>query len=152
MALPLPWVDRIFDKLTLVYGQSFLRRWQDIDLNAVKSDWCHELDGFENHPKAIAYALQNLPADKPPTVLEFRAMARRAPADEVPRLPEPKADPSRIAAELAKLAPMRKRTYVDGRAWARRILARHEAGEKILPYSLNLARGAMRKEVAEVAN
>ena len=86
MSLPASWFDRIFDKLALTYGQSFLRRWQDIDLNAVKSDWSHELSGFDKHPKAIAWALQNLPLDHPPTVLEFRAIARKAPDEETPRI------------------------------------------------------------------
>ena len=69
MSLPSPWVDRIFDKLTLTYGQAFLRRWQDIDMGAVKSDWAHELAGFAQHPRAIAWALDNLYPEKPPTVL-----------------------------------------------------------------------------------
>lgn len=144
MSLPLPWVDRIFDKLTLVYGQSFLRRWSDIDLNAVKADWAHELAGFEGHPKAIAWALQNLPPEKPPTVLEFRALARRAPAEELPRLDAPKADPERVAAELAKLAPIvEKPNANDGRAWARAIVARHESGDRISPTTLRFAREAL---------
>jgi hypothetical protein len=134
-------VDRIFDKLTLTYGQSFLRRWSDIDLNAVKSDWAHELSGFEHHPKAIAYALQNLPVDTPPTVLQFKFLARRAPPDELPRLEAPKADPQRVAEELAKLAPLmeapRVRPSFD---WAHAIVERSEAGEIIAPATLRMAR------------
>ena len=144
MSLPTPWLDRIFDKLTLTYGQQFLRRWQDIDLNAVKSDWGHELAGFAQHPRAIAWALQHLPIDKPPTVLEFRALARKAPPEDAPKLEAPKADPSRVAAELAKLAPVRKaRLYVDGRGWARTILAREAAGDRLNPTTLRFAREAM---------
>lgn len=146
MSLPTPWVDRIFDKLTLVYGQAFLRRWQDIDLNAVKSDWGHELAGFAQHPRAIAFALENLPVDKPPTVLEFKAMARRVPAADVPRLEVPKADPERVARELAKLAPIRKAApvTVDRLAWAKRILARAEGGERVALGTLNIAKAALR--------
>ena len=103
MSLPLPWVDRIFEKLTLVYGQAFLARWRDLDLDAVKHDWAHELDGFERHPKAIAHALQALPPEKPPTVLQFRELARRAPLPELPRLESPPADAERVAAELGDL-------------------------------------------------
>ena len=146
MSLPAPWIDRIFDKLTLVYGQAFLRRWQDIDMNAVKSDWGHELAGFAQHPRAIAYALENLPIDKPPTVLEFRAMARRVPALDVPALEMPKADPERIAAELAKLAPIRRAVAapVDRLGWAKRINERHERGENIAMGTLRIARDALR--------
>ena len=145
MSLPLPWVDRIFDKLTLVYGQSFLRRWSDIDLNAVKSDWAHELAGFEHHPKAIAWALQNLPTDKPPTVLDFKFIARRAPPEELPRLEAPKADPERVAAELAKLVPIvEKPNECDGRGWARAIVGRYEGGAKIAPATLRAAGEALK--------
>lgn len=152
MSLPTPWVDRIFDKLTITYGQTFLRRWQDIDMNSVKSDWAHELAGFAQHPRAIAWALQNLPTDKPPTVLEFRAMARKAPAEDVPRLDAPKADPERVARELRKLAPIRQaRTATsDGRDWARRLLKGVAAGDKRSPAVVKMARDALAGEVIEV--
>lgn len=141
MSLPTAWIDRIFDKLTLTYGQAFLRRWTDLDLNAVKSDWAHELSGFEQHPKAIAWALQNLPVDTPPTVLQFKFLARRAPPDELPRLEAPRADPVRVAEELAKLAPIlaepTKRASTD---WAWAILDRAEAGEILAAATLRMAR------------
>jgi hypothetical protein len=144
MSLPTTWVDRIFDKLTLVYGQSFLRRWSDIDLNAVKSDWAHELSGFEAHPKAIAWALQNLPMDGPPTVLQFKFLARRAPPDELPRLEAPKADPARVAEELAKLAPVLKAAPLrPNNEWAKRIVARADAGDRVAPATLRIAKEAL---------
>lgn len=146
MSLPANWVDRIFDKLTLTYGQSFLRRWQDIDLNAVKSDWAHELAGFAQHPRAIAWALQNLPTEKPPTVLEFRALARRVPAEEVPRIEHAPASPERVAAELAKLGPARRVRSMGGfgnRDWAHALLERHKAGARISLLPLKMARDAL---------
>jgi hypothetical protein len=78
MSLPLPWVEKIFQKLTLVYGRDFLGRWEGIPLEEVKADWAHELAGYRNSHDALAYALQNLPR-KPPTVLEFRAICEAAP-------------------------------------------------------------------------
>jgi hypothetical protein len=145
MALPLPWVDRIFEKLALVYGQAFLARWRDLDLDAVKADWAHELAGFEQHPQAIAHALQALPPEKPPTVLQFRELARRAPLPELPRLASPPADAERVAAELAKLATVRATAAqaVDHRAWARRILDRKARGERVNRTVLSMAQQAM---------
>lgn len=148
MSLPTAWIDRIFDKLTLVYGQSFLRRWADIDLNAVKSDWAHELAGFAQHPRAIAYALDHLPPERPPTVLEFRAVARRAPPEDLPKLDAPKADPERVARELAKLAPARKlkTSPVDRLAWARAIVARADGGASVAMGTLKIAKSALAEE------
>lgn len=144
MSLPAAWIDKIFDKLTLTYGQTFLRRWQDLDLNAVKSDWGHELDGFDKSPKAIAYALQNLNPERPPTVLEFRAICYKCPSDQPVMIAQPRAAAEKIAEELLKMAPLRQRVYVDQRDWARRIVARHEQGDKIRPYSLKLAQSALK--------
>lgn len=103
-ALPIAWVDRIFEKLNLIYGRAFIARWDDCGypIEDVKADWAHELSGFKDHPDAISYALQHLPPDRPPTVLQFREIARKAPPKPLPRLPEPKADMARVKAELAK--------------------------------------------------
>lgn len=147
MSLPLPWVDRIFEKMTLVYGQAFLRRWADIDLNRVKSDWSHELSGFERAPKAIAFALANLP-EAPPTVVQFKSIARQAPAPEVPMLPEPKADPARLADELSKLGALRANLQPAGdmKAWARRLKAQEIAGERLSSYQRSSWRAALGAE------
>lgn len=147
MSLPSPWVDKIFEKLTLVYGQQFLARWRDVDLELVKSDWARELGGFEQKPEAIAYALQNLDAEKPPTVLVFRTMALRSPAAVLARLPEPAADPERMAAELAKFASIRTAATGSGydhKAWARRLKAGHTEGGNLSPFQVQCYREALR--------
>lgn len=146
MSLPLPWVDKIFLKLTLIYGRDFIGRWEGLEIADVKTDWGHELAGFENWPEAIGHALANCRPGKPPTVIEFRDLARKAPRAKVPALPEPKADPDRVAAELAKLAPIRSAALapkIDHKAWAKRIMARYHACEQINPTSLRFAREAL---------
>lgn len=143
MSLPDTWTDRIFDKLTLVYGQSFLRRWADIDMAAVKADWAHELGGFAQQPEAIKWALQNLPPEKPPTVLEFRALCRKVPAEQPKQIEGPPADPARVAAELQKLASLRPDEKKDYRAWARRIKERRAAGESISNCAYRMALEAL---------
>lgn len=151
MSLPLPWVDKIFSKMALVYGRDFIGRWEGLELADVKTDWGHELAGFENWPEAIAHALSILPADRPPTVLQFRELARKAPKPDRPALPEPAANPERVSAELRKLVPLLKQAKtgaVDQKGWARRIKARHDAGEKINPTSLRFAREALGLEAS----
>lgn len=152
MSLPIEWVERIFAKLTLAYGRDFLGRWEGVDLADVKTDWAHELEGFGAHPEAIAYALANLPP-KAPTVIEFRSVARRAPAPDVPRIEAPRADPERVNAEMAKLAPLKaqaaERSAHDPKAWAKRHITNHQAGGHVRPITLKYAREALGiKEVA----
>ena len=150
MSLPLPWVDKIFSKMALVYGRDFINRWEGLELSDVKTDWGHELAGFENWPEAIAHALSNLPPDRAPTVLQFRELARKAPKPDRPALPEPAANPERMAAELRKLAPILKKADgpYDHKAWARRIVASHDAGQPVRPISLRFAREALHLEVS----
>ena len=147
MSLPATWTDKIFAKLTLAYGRDFLGRWEGVDLCDVKTDWSHELSGFEDHPEAIAYALANLP-QKPLTVIEFRAIARRAPVPEAPRLEAPKADPVKVAAEIAKQTGLKSAFAPkhNPKEWAESIVERAAAGEKIKPITLRFAREALGME------
>lgn len=150
MSLPLPWVDKIFSKMALVYGRDFINRWEGLELSDVKTDWGHELAGFENWPEAIAHALGNLPPERAPTVLQFRELARKAPKPDRPALPEPAANPERMAAELRKLAPILKKADgpYDHKAWARRIVANHDAGQPVRQISLRFAREALGLEAS----
>ena len=132
MSLPLAWIDRVFEKLTVTYGHQFIGRWRDMDLNAVKSDWSSQLSGLSKFPEGIAYALENLDPEKPPTVLMFKAIALRAPRPDTVRL-EPKADPKRVAAELAKLAPLRGSKPAVGRLdWAKALKEKDASNPKLV--------------------
>lgn len=147
MSLPLPWVDRIFEKLTLLYGREFVGRWSGAELDAVKADWAHELAGFQAHPWAIAYALQHAPADRPPTVLQFRALARQAPPPATPRLEAPAPNRERAAEALRMAAAsLRKSPDPTGLAWAHRILERQRAGDQIHHATARMAREAIQRQ------
>lgn len=131
MSLPLSWIDRIFDKLVLVYGRDFTGRWDGLPLSSVKTDWAHELSGFDKHPGAIKHALQNLPAAKPPTVYEFRNLCVAAPRDTVGELPAPPADPLFVSAIAEKIRLSVPVGAVDHKEWAKTLKARHKAGDRL---------------------
>jgi len=144
MSLPMPWVDKIFTKLTVVYGRDFLSRWEGINIEEVKADWAKELAGFINHPDSISYALKNMPdSGKPPTVLEFRAICRKAPSVEPLRIEHEPAQPSKVALELERLKMSINSGKSDPKDWARRHIARHQAGEPVKPLTLRFAREAL---------
>ncbi len=148
MSLPSKAIDRLFDRLAATYGNEWINRWQGLDSMAVKSLWAHELSGFAGKLDAIAWALENLPP-RSPNAIEFKHLCRQAPTPEVPRLPEPKADPERLKLELSKLDEIRAKAVantglVDHKAWARRILGQFDAGDKVNPTTLRFAREALR--------
>lgn len=141
MSLPDAWIEKIFAKLTLVYGHQFLSRWDGLPLDTVKADWAHELSRFQQNPDGIAFGLQNLPADRPPTVIEFRAICNRRPVEAPVMLSGPPADPERVKREVSRLALDDKRP--DPKDWARRILACHKQGDKLSSISVRFAREAL---------
>lgn len=146
MSLPPNVVDRIFQRMAATYGASWDRSLGQAPIGDLKSAWSYELQGFAANLDAIAWALENLP-ETPPNVIQFRNLARRAPQPEVPRLPEPPADPVRLRKELAKLAPLieeARRKVNDNRlGWAHRIVARADGGERIVPATLRMAKDAL---------
>lgn len=142
MSLPLDYVEAIFTKLSLVYGRSFLDRWAGIDMERVKADWGHELAGLERSPKSIAHALQNLPADKPPTVLEFRKIAWSMPAADMPAIEHTPASKRVIDKLLSGLSPITDNPH-GMKAWAHRLKARHEAGDQLNNYQVKCYQSAL---------
>jgi len=156
MSLPITWIDKIFEKMSLIYGREFLARWEGLELDIVKDDWAHELAGFENWPEAIKHALEHMPPDRAPTVLQFRDICRKAPARVLKALPEPEVDPERLKRELAKLSELCSQLPgtadpKDHKAWARHILDRKAAGDSDsppTPFSVRCAREALGREVA----
>lgn len=139
-------IDRLFMRLGATYGAQWDRSLGETPLSDIKAMWAHELSVFGHSLHRIAWALENLPP-RCPNVIEFKNICRQAPAPEVERLHEPKADPARLQAELSKLGEIRaqvtKTERVDHKAWARRILARVQAGEKVRPISLRFAKEAL---------
>lgn len=149
MSLPTKWVDAIFTRLSVVYGRDFLGRWEGVPIAAVKTDWGECLKGFFDQPDAIAFALANLPYSKPPTALEFRAICRQAPTTNPIALPEPKADHAIVAEQLRKMAATAIRSSADRDkqgdplAWAKRLKARHDGGEKLGMFQIHCYRVAL---------
>lgn len=150
MTISLKAIDRIFARLTATYGRMFTDIYIGVDIHAVKSAWMAELDGFgtENGLNAIAWALENLP-DHAPNAIQFKKLVRQAPEHIKPRLPEPKADPERLKAELAKLGeiihsgPLQRPGKLD---WAKRIVAKFNAGDRVAMGTLAIAKAALAEE------
>jgi hypothetical protein len=139
-------IDAIFAKLAVRYGAAWLRQWDGLDMNLVKSDWGSELAGFGQNLEPLRYALRNLP-ERCPNVAQFRALANSCPLPEFKQLPAPKADERVVAEELAKQTGLKKAMAPsDCKDWAKRLVARAAAGERIRPYTLQCARQALGME------
>ena len=156
MSFPLKAVDRLFDRLALTYGAEWSGKWRDVDEVQLKSMWAHELSAFSESLKAIGWALENLPA-KCPNLIEFKNLCRQAPREMMVALDAPKADRSIVDAEMAKIAAsaLKPKTDEHGRvdylAWAKRLKARHDNGEKLGTYQIFCFRKALGIEAKAAA-
>ena len=138
-------IDAIFAKLAVRYGAVWMRQWDGLDMNLVKSDWGSELSGFASNLEPLRYALRNLP-ERCPNVVQFRAIANCCPLPEFRQIEAPAADPAKVAQAAAQLGQAAKAMTAqrqDPRAWARRILERVAAGEKVGRYARESAEVAM---------
>lgn len=88
MAMPDDWVNAIFTKLSLVYGARFKSMYSGHEVEQVRADWAHELDGIGG--ESINYALHNLPTLHPPNVLQFRELCRQCRPAMRQALPPPR--------------------------------------------------------------
>lgn len=144
MSLSIKAVDRLFTRLLATYGSDFTARYKGIPEGDIKAVWAHELSWYENNMQALAWALENLP-ERAPNVIEFRNLARKAPAPEVPRLPEPIADKARVDAELAKLRPIiAQQPAFSHKEWAYRFINRAKAGDRVRDLYLKWAHEAVK--------
>lgn len=152
MSLPTNVIDRIFARLAATYGASWDRSLGQAPLSDVKTAWTHELQGFGRNLQCVAWALENLP-EKCPNLIEFRNLCRKAPEPELPKLPEPAANPERLKAELAKLAPILDRAKEvnsdDRLSWARAIVSRRQQGYPVAHGTYRIAAEALRMNGVE---
>lgn len=143
-------VRQLFMLMHGSYGNLFLSKFSTGEKDATGKDkgiksamlvWDNSFREFtpEIVQTAAKRAIVDFP-DFPPSMPQFLALCRaltprKTYAEEhgFTALPPPVAKP--MAVDYTRKN--------DGKDWARKILARHAAGEKIIPYSLNCAKAAL---------
>lgn len=149
MPMPSHWIDKLFTSLELNYGQRFMAQWPGIATEVVKAHWAAELDGMESHADAIAHALDHLPVDHPPTVLQFRELCRRAPGPSYRALPSPQINKEVAAKALARAAAAMKPQH-DVLYRQRQHMVCELNGERLGARQREFWRIALRAEVMEL--
>jgi len=119
-------VEAAFTRFALVYGtQAMSRMWMGQDLPTVKRAWCHELRGFTSLD--LIWAMEHLPPQGIPNLLEFKALCQRRPEGVRLALKGPQADPARVAAVIGQLQELKATLTNGNRAtdWQDKILERY---------------------------
>jgi hypothetical protein len=126
------WVETLFSRLMVSYGERWRSMWAGVDPKAVQRDWYAKLATIhERKPEALRYALEHLP-ERVPTADQFRALCLMAPSHHK-ALPAPVTKPNaQFAAEvLARLKDHQKASGRPADAVARALEARRAAGVRL---------------------
>jgi hypothetical protein len=128
MSLPSGWIDRIFTKLTLTYGQAFLRQYDGVEMADVKANWGHELGCFAQSPDSIRHGLEHLP-ERPPNIVQFRDLCRIPVKPVLLTNDLPPVAPEMAAMVKEVFSKAEKRASDKG--WAHALQAREKNGEAL---------------------
>lgn len=139
------WIERIFARLSGIYGSEFTYKWADVDNDSLKAEWADALGGF--HADDIAAALQACRAQpKAPNLPEFAAMCRqnmntRKTVNIPPLAPEERIAAAKVAETIAKAMSAKeantKGHMVNGvlvtvyKQWAYELMVREAGGEQL---------------------
>lgn len=136
--LPEHWVAKIFAAMRATYGAEFDRQWEcpaGVDAKehaaSLLGFWSRALGIFAGDPKAIRFALDNLP-ERVPNLQQFIVLCRRKPAPAFKALPnnaKAKAAPE-VAEKLAQIgrAGIGKTGHIS---WAVKLQEREFGGVKL---------------------
>lgn len=140
--LPTKVIDKLFFRLSNVYGSQWSALWKDNDIAEVKQLWADQLSFYGQHLEAFAWALDHLP-ERVPNLVQFKKLLSDAPlANRIaaieynPAAPIPQA----IADEIKTIVASRK---YDHKAWAKRILKDVEDGVPRSLVAVSFAKEAM---------
>jgi hypothetical protein len=144
------WIERIFARLSGIYGSEFTYKWADVDNESLKAEWGDALGGF--HADDIAAALQSCRSQpKAPNLPEFAALCRqnmntRSTPAMAPLTNEQRAAAARVAATVAEGLKSKesntKGYMVNGvlvtayKQWAVDLMKREAGGESLQMVSM----------------
>jgi len=110
------WIQKIFTEFKLIYGPGMISSMLGTDereMMNVMQGWAEKLAYFKDHPTAIKYALENLPKDYPPNLLQFRDICREG----IKHSPKPLAlehrmTPEQLHKNKIRIKPRKDRRWI----------------------------------------
>lgn len=133
-AIPIKWVDKIFERFMVLYGRKFAEMWAGIPEDGLKKAWAEDLAQYKSRPEAIKWALEACKRlDWPPTMSEFLKLCEQAPKPiEALHLPAP-IDKEKAAMRLdAAAGALLHKNETDHLRWAKRLDLSERAKEMIM--------------------
>lgn len=133
-AAPRHWVAALFEKMTRMWGNTFLDRWRDVDLEGVMQEWGKGLKKLSS--AELKAGVDGLMMQKyPPSLPEFYGLCKQMRLHEMPRAEaltdQTRADVHVVGEQMAKMraimAPLTQPREITAE-WAYKLLMRGETG------------------------
>lgn len=142
-AAPRHWVAALFEKMTRMWGNTFLDKWRDVDLEGVMQEWGKGLKKLST--AELKAGVDGLMMQKfPPSLPEFYAICKMRRLVEAAQEPvlidQRKADPNEVQSNLKRmrdaLAPLSRPKEISAE-WAFKLLMKDRSGaDSSLPYEV----------------
>lgn len=91
-------LDYIFVYMGSIYGASFNRHWEGMELSVVRQVWQETLGAFLTYKPSLDFALKKMNEDYPPSAIKFRNLCNSGP--HIPVKPVPQITRQRTQAEI----------------------------------------------------
>ena len=72
-------LDYIFARMGAIYGASFNRHWEGMDVDFVREEWKRHLGRFLTYKPSLDYAIARLDGNFPPSAIKFREFCNSGP-------------------------------------------------------------------------
>ncbi|MGF6981393.1 hypothetical protein QFZ99_000869 [Paraburkholderia atlantica] len=152
-SIPEHWIERLFSRMSSLYGSRFADMWRDGDIDEIKAAWREGLAG--QNDDALRRGVAALFHEKnPPTLPRFLELCRPQPTMYTPNAAavtdDRRTPPEQAREQLARIrnvagALLREHGAPAGGGirWAFRLLQRAENGEHVTVHQIGFAREAI---------
>lgn len=98
--------DYIFTRMSAIYGATFARHWDGIDMIVVREEWKRQLGNYLTYRPSMDYAIDHLSPDFIPSAIKFRVVCNSGPS--IPRdEPQIEHNPTPVDPEVIRKAKER---------------------------------------------
>ena len=114
-------LDYVFGKMGAIYGATFTRNWESVDLGLVRQTWKEMLGIYATYKPTLDFALNSMDRKFVPSAIEFRELCREA--GRIPVKPEATLTHQKTQAEIEAGIKMREEAMAKIKAFTMKVKA-----------------------------
>jgi len=114
-------MDYIFGKMGAIYGASFARHWDGVDLSLVRQTWKEMLGVYATYKPTLDFALNSMNQSFVPSAIAFKDLCIQA--GRIPVKPERTLTHQKTQAEIVDGIRAKEEALKAMRAWTKKVKA-----------------------------